>query len=266
MIKNDEVRVMKKRKLSSTIVIVLAMCLIFTGCSEDNKDTATPEQVATEQTEITSETVETQVQTEPTVETEKSTEKPTEKTESNKEKTESDKSTQSDNDTTTTNTTTNNKTNNTSSSTTTKKSSLNTNNSTSNNTSNNSTNTNNKPSSKPVTVTDDTKVTHAQFNTAENMQRMVNYIISHKQSKGMTYDSTLNINNSGWLFAYQGCLNTTANRSYNEQLSRTVNGLDEDIDSILALDGFATSYSQMSFNCYAEKQADGEYNIYFCYG
>ena len=82
----------------------------------------------------------------------------------------------------------------------------------------------------------------------------------------MIYDSTLNISNSGWLFAYQGCLNTTVNRTYEEQLSRTVSGLDADIDSILALDGYATNYSQMSFNCYAEKQSDGTYNIYFCYG
>lgn len=103
-------------------------------------------------------------------------------------------------------------------------------------------------------------------NSEQDIQNMVSYIISHNQSKGMTYDTTLNTSNSGWLFAYQGCLNTTANRTYEEQLSRTVSGLDADIDSILALDGYATSYSHMSFNCYAEKQADGEYNIYFCYG
>ena len=103
-------------------------------------------------------------------------------------------------------------------------------------------------------------------NSEQDIHNMVSYIISHNQSKGMTYDSTLNTSNSGWLFAYQGCLNTTANRTYEEQLSRTVSGLDADIDSILALDGYATSYSQMSFNCYAEKQSDGTYNIYFCYG
>ncbi len=100
----------------------------------------------------------------------------------------------------------------------------------------------------------------------QDIHNMVSYIISYNQSKGMTYDSTLNTSNSGWLFAYQGCLNTTANRTYEEQLSRTVSGLDADIDSILDLDGYAISYSQMSFNCYAEKQSDGEYNIYFCYG
>ena len=110
------------------------------------------------------------------------------------------------------------------------------------------------------------KIEPKQNNNEQDILNMVSYLISHNQSKGMVYDSTLNTNNSGWLFAYQGCLNTTANRTYEEQLSRTVSGLDEDIDSILTLDGYATSYSQMSFNCYAEKQSDNTYNIYFCYG
>ena len=103
-------------------------------------------------------------------------------------------------------------------------------------------------------------------NNEQDIHNIVSYIISHNQSKGMIYDSTLNTSNSGWLFAYQGCLNTTANRTCEEQLSRTLSGLDADIDSILALDGYATNYSQMSFNCYAEKQPDDTYNIYFCYG
>lgn len=244
---------------------MLTVCLLLTGCTEEKTEVATPDQVATEHKETTSETIETEAETEPTVATEKETEKATESIEPTKAETESDSSNQSNNTTTTTttNTTANNKTNNTNSSSTTKKPSSNNN---SNNKTNNSTNTNSKPSSKPEAVTDDTKPPHSQLSTAENMQRMVSYIISYNQSKGMTYDSTLNTNNSGWLFGYQGCLNTTANRSYNEQLSRIVNGLDEDIDSILALDGFATNYNQMSFNCYAEQQSDGEYNIYFCYG
>ena len=110
------------------------------------------------------------------------------------------------------------------------------------------------------------KIEPKQNNNEQDIQNMVSYLIGHNQSKGMVYDSTLNKNNSGWLFAYQGCLNTTANRTYEEQLSRTVSGLDADIDSILALDGYATNYSQISFNCYAEKQSDNTYNIYFCYG
>ena len=125
-----------------------------------------------------------------------------------------------------------------------------------------------KPTQKPTEKVKNEPVKEQpnSSNIEQEIQNMVSYIISHNQSKGMVYDSTLNINNSGWLFAYQGCLNATANRTYEEQLSRTVSDLDEDIDSILALDGYATIYTQISFNCYAEKLADGEYNIYFCYG
>ena len=125
-----------------------------------------------------------------------------------------------------------------------------------------------KPTQKPTEKAKQESVKQEpnSSNNEQDIQNMVSYIISHNQSKGMMYDTTLNTSNSGWLFAYQGCLNTTANRTYEEQLSRTVSGLDADIDSILALDGYATSYSQMSFNCYAEKQSDGTYNIYFCYG
>ena len=125
-----------------------------------------------------------------------------------------------------------------------------------------------KPTKKPAEKVKQEQVKEEpdSSNKEQDIQNMVSYIISHNQSKGMMYDTTLNTSNSGWLFAYQGCLNTTANRTYEDQLSRTVSGLDADIDSILALDGYATNYTQISFNCYAEKQANGTYNIYFCYG
>ena len=123
-----------------------------------------------------------------------------------------------------------------------------------------------KPTQKPTEKAKVEKVEPKQSNKEQDIQNMVSYIIIHNQNKGMVYDSTLNTSISGWLFAYQGCLNTTANRTYEEQLSRTVSGLDADIDSILALDGYAISYSQINFNCYAEKQPDDTYNIYFCYG
>lgn len=263
---------MKRKKISSTIVIILAMCLAITGCSgQQIKPTTTEEQKIAVQTQTQTEVEVTESETEPTVETEKPTENtesttaPKKSAEVKRESEKPDKPEEIDTPNITVI-----KPNNTNSNTESKKPSSNNNTSNSNNENNNTSNktesSDNKPSSKPVTVTDDTKLPHSQLSTAENMQRMVSHIISHNQSKGMIYDPSLNINNSGWLFGYQGCLNTTANRSYNEQLSRIVNGLDEDIDSILALDGFAISYNQMSFNCYAEQQSDGEYNIYFCYG
>ena len=259
---------MKRKKISSTIVIILAMCLAITGCSgQQIKPTTTEEQKIAVQTQTQTEVEVTEAETEPTVETEKPTENsepttaPKKSVEVKRESEKPDKPEEIDTPNITVT-----KPNNTNSNTESKKPSSNNNTSNSNNKNNNTSNKTESSDSKPVTVTDDTKLLHSQLSTAENMQRMVSHIISHNQSKGMTYDPSLNTNNSGWLFGYQGCLNTTANRSYNEQLSRIVNGLDEDIDSILALDGFAISYNQMSFNCYAEQQSDGEYNIYFCYG
>jgi len=131
---------------------------------------------------------------------------------------------------------------------------------------------NDKPSDKPVeqptekpsqTITDDTKLTHEQFSTAENMQRVVTSLNNYYVGKGMTLKTDLTTDNSGWMFAYQGELNTTANRSYNEQYNRIVTGLDEQIDAFLEMS--EATYSDLSFNCYAEMQSDGEYHIYFCH-
>lgn len=121
-----------------------------------------------------------------------------------------------------------------------------------------------KPVEKPSqTITDDTKLTHEQFSTAENMQRVVISLNNYYVGKGMTLNTDLTTDNSGWMFAYQGELNTTANRSYNEQYNRIVTGLDEQIDAFLEMS--EATYSDLSFNCYAEMQSDGEYHIYFCH-
>ncbi len=129
---------------------------------------------------------------------------------------------------------------------------------------NNNTSNNNKPSNNTSqTVTDDTKLTHEQFSTVANMQRIVTSLNSYYVGKGMTLNTSLTTDNSGWMFAYQGELNTTANRSYNEQYNRIVTGLDEQIDAFLEMS--EAIYSDLTFNCYAEMQSDGEYHIYFCH-
>ena len=65
---------MKKRKISSTIVIILAMCLAITGCSgQQIKPTTTEEQKITVQTQTQAEVEVTEAETEPTVETENPT-------------------------------------------------------------------------------------------------------------------------------------------------------------------------------------------------
>lgn len=146
-------------------------------------------------------------------------------------------------------------TNNSDSSTTTQKPAQNT---------NSNTNSNNKPSNNTSqTVTDDTKLTHEQFSTAENMQRISSALNSHFTNKGMVLDTTLTIDNSGWMFAYQGSIDTTATRSYNEHLNRIIIGMDEQVDAMNEI--YGVDSTGVKFNCYAELQSDGEYNIYYCY-
>lgn len=116
---------------------------------------------------------------------------------------------------------------------------------------------------EPV-ITDDTKLTHAEFSTEENMQRLASELNAHYAKTGMTLDTTLNINNCGWMFAYQGEIDKTSVRSYSEHWDRIVIGMDEQIAALNALSG-VTSFEGIRFHYYAELQADGEYHIYYCY-
>ena len=246
---------MKKRIIYVAILIAMLSATLMSGCNNTEVTPSDTEPVTTsavvttvapttQATETTvtptteSETTvaETEVKTEPQA-TEPQTEAPkveTEKPETNKP---------------------NNNANNSGNSTTTQKPAQNINNNTSDN---------KKPSNNTSqTVTDDTKLTHKQFSTAANMQRVVTSLNSYYVGKGMTLNTDLTTDNSGWMFAYQGELNTTANRSYNEQYNRIVTGLDEQIDAFLEMS--EATYSDLTFNCYAEMQSDGEYHIYFCH-
>lgn len=129
---------------------------------------------------------------------------------------------------------------------------------------------NNKPNNKPITkpntsqtVTDDTKLPHSELSTEANMQRFTSEITAYYKGLGMTEDTSLDTS-AGWLFAYQGELNTTAVRSYNEQLQRIMSGLDDQVNALLSMSG--ADYGDIRFHCYYQMQADGEYHIYFCYG
>lgn len=129
---------------------------------------------------------------------------------------------------------------------------------------NNNTSNDNKPSNNTSqTVTDDTKLTHEQFSTAENMQRISSALNAHFVDRGMVLDNSLTIDNSGWMFAYQGAIDKTATRSYNEHLNRIIIGMDEQVDAMN--DIYGVDSTGVKFNCYAELQSDGEYNIYYCY-
>ncbi len=115
----------------------------------------------------------------------------------------------------------------------------------------------------PPIITDDTKLTHEQFSTEENMQRLTSELNVHYAKTGMTLDSTLNKHNTGWMFTYQGEIDKTAVRSYNEHWDRIVIGMDEQIEAFLAMSD--ATYTDLRFYYYAELQPDNEYHIYFCY-
>ena len=113
-------------------------------------------------------------------------------------------------------------------------------------------------------LTDDTKLTHAEFCNAENMNRVASGLVDYYIAKGMKYDSSISTSNSGWMYVYQGGIDKTAVRSYNEHWDRIVIGMDEQLEAFMTMYPEA-KYTDLSFNCYEELQADGEYDIYFCY-
>ncbi len=113
-------------------------------------------------------------------------------------------------------------------------------------------------------ITDDTKLTHKEFCNAENMNRVASGLVDHYIAKGMNYDSNISTSNSGWMYVYQGGIDKTAVRSYNEHWDRIVIGMDEQLEAFMTMYPEA-KYTDLSFNCYEELQADGEYDIYFCY-
>ena len=113
-------------------------------------------------------------------------------------------------------------------------------------------------------LTDDTKLTHAEFCNAENMNRVASGLVDYYIAKGMKYDSSIYTSNSGWMYVYQGGIDKTAVRSYNEHWDRIVIGMDEQLEAFMTMYPEA-KYTDLSFNCYEELQSDGEYDIYFCY-
>ncbi len=244
---------MKKRILYIAIISAMICASMMSGCnnedvvketipSEISSSVATTvttstqaEEVTTEPTTVAETTAETKATTEPqtTVPKQEETEKPsTNKPSSN---------------------------NSSGNTTTTQKPAQNT-----NNNANNSNQSDKKPNNNTTqTITDDTKLTHKQFSTSANIQRVVTSLNNYYANKGMILNTSLTIDNSGWMFAYQGEFNTSAVRSYNEQYNRIVTGLDEQIDAFLEMS--EATYSDLTFNCYAQMQSNGEYHIYFCH-
>ena len=81
----------------------------------------------------------------------------------------------------------------------------------------------------------------------------------------MKYNSALNKNNSGWLYSGTHLYPGDYYYSTNSFIKKELDGLLEEVDAVLIkLDG--NDYSDYLFRYYYEKQSNGEYAFYFCYG
>lgn len=127
---------------------------------------------------------------------------------------------------------------------------------------NNNTSNDNKPSNNSQTVTDDTPIPHSQLCTDANMSKITSAVNTYFVNLGMTHNPSLNKDNSGWfltqtnLVAYSEC-------SVNNFMNDTIVSFNNEADAFGSM--YGVTYSDWTFNCYAEKQANGEYNIYFCH-
>lgn len=128
---------------------------------------------------------------------------------------------------------------------------------------NNNTSNDNKPSNNnSQTVTDDTPIPHSQLCTDANMDKITSAVNTYFVNLGMTHNPSLNKDNSGWfltqtnLVAYSEC-------SVNNFMNDTIVSFNNEADAFGSM--YGVTYSDWTFNCYAEKQANGEYNIYFCH-
>ena len=130
-----------------------------------------------------------------------------------------------------------------------------------------------KASSTPAKVTDDTVLSLSELHTDKSMKKICDKINAAFKGKGMKYDSSRNINNSGWHFhEAQG---DWKSQSINSYATDTIEYFDLELwghalGEQVYDDGetsytYYLDYKDYDFRCYYEKQSDGNYNIYFCY-
>ena len=111
-------------------------------------------------------------------------------------------------------------------------------------------------------ITDDTVIPHSQLCTDENMSKVTMVINNHFVSLGSPYNPTLNKDNCGWFLTqtlmskYEVC---SVNKFTNDTLVSFIN------EANAFLEMSDAKYTDWKINCYAERQPDGEYNIYFCH-
>ena len=131
-----------------------------------------------------------------------------------------------------------------------------------------------KAAKKPAKVTDDTVLSLSELHTDKSMKKICDKINAAFKAKGMTYDSSRNINNSGWHFhEAQGDWKSQSINSYATDMIEYFDVLlwghalgEQVYDDGETSFTYYNDYKGFVFRCYYEKQSDGNYNIYFCYG
>lgn len=130
-----------------------------------------------------------------------------------------------------------------------------------------SSNDNQKQSSNTnnTSINNDTLLTHKQLCSESIVKKLIDKVNYTFQQKGMKYNSSLNKNNSGWLYSGTHLYQGDYIYSTNSFIKKELNGYLEEVDAVL-IGTYGNVYSDYQFKCYYEKQSNGEYAFYFCYG
>ncbi len=111
-------------------------------------------------------------------------------------------------------------------------------------------------------ITDDTPIPHEWLCTDENMRKVTSVINDHFVNLGSPYNPTLNKDNCGW-FLTQTLMSKYEECSVNKFTNDTLVSFINEANAFLEMSD--ATYTDWTINCYAERQPDGEYNIYFCH-
>ena len=111
-------------------------------------------------------------------------------------------------------------------------------------------------------ITDDTPIPHEWLCTDENMRKVTSVINNYFVNLGSPYNPTLNKDNCGW-FLTQTLMSKYEECSVNKFTNDTLVSFINEANAFLEMSD--ATYTDWTINCYAERQSDGEYNIYFCH-
>lgn len=116
-------------------------------------------------------------------------------------------------------------------------------------------------------VNDNTPLTHKQICTDKVMGRVCEAVNNYFKKKGMTYDSSKNINNSGWFLSGSNYYKSDNVYSINRIIKEETEGFDNELYGYYMSnpqDDISKMYSGR-FRCYYVRESNGEYSIYFCH-